>query len=181
MAMIRAAFPIVAVKTARPPAALGTAGFTIIEIMITLTVLGILVAAAMPSLGNLVRDQRVKTATSDIFASLIFARSEALKRNQLVVLCPSADGAACAGGWAQGWIVFVDADADGAVDAAADILRKNGAIDSSVSITASAANATYMRDGRLNAAVNFTLSSAGATSRCVRLDPSGRPNVKIGC
>lgn len=160
------------------------AGFTLTEMMITLTVLGILSAAALPSMTNFVRDQRVKAASSDVFASLVYARSEAVKRNQRVVLCASADGTGCANSsdWAQGWVVFVDPDGDGFVGAVADILKKQGAIPS-VTVTGTATNATYLGDGRLSAAVaTYVLKSpdsASVTARCVRLDPSGRPNIQV--
>ena len=162
-------------------------GFTLTELMITLTVIGILVAAGLPSLANLVRDQRIKTATSDVFVSPIYARSEAIKRNDRVVVCAAnstIDGCANSSNWAAGWIVFLDTDANGFPSTAADILRKNSPVPN-VTLSGTATNATYMRDGRLNAAVgNFTVSSpddASITKRCIRMDPSGRPNIQIGC
>ena len=162
-------------------------GFTLTELMIAITVLGILVAAGLPSLTNLVRDQRVKTAASDVFASLIFARSEAIKRNDRVVLCAAnstVDGCSNNSNWAAGWIVFVDPNADGVPNAVGEILKKNGPVPN-VAITGTATNATYLRDGRLNAAVaNFTVTSPDSpsiTNRCIRMDPSGRPAIRAGC
>jgi type IV fimbrial biogenesis protein FimT len=162
-------------------------GFTLPELMIALAVVGILVAAGLPSLTNLVRDQRIKTATSDVFVSLIYARSEAIKRNDRVVVCAAnstIDGCANSSNWAAGWIVFLDTDANGFPSTASDILRKNNPVPN-VTLSGTATNATYMRDGRLNAAVgNFTISSPDApslTRRCIRLDPSGRPNIQVGC
>jgi type IV fimbrial biogenesis protein FimT len=171
----------------RAESLLRAGGFTLIELMIALTVLGILVAAGLPSLTNLVRDQRIKTASSDVFASLIYARSEAIKRNDRVVLCAAnstLDGCSNNSNWAAGWIVFLDTDGNGFPGAVSDILRKNNALPN-VTINGTATNATYMRDGRLNAAVaNFTISSpdnASLTKRCIRMDPSGRPNIQVGC
>ena len=174
---------------ARIPAGLSQreTGFTLTELMIALTILGILVAAGLPSLTNLVRDQRIKTATSDVFASLIYARSEAIKRNDRVVLCAAnstIDGCSNSANWAAGWIVFIDPNSDGVPNAVSEILRKNGPL-SNVTVSGTATNATYMRDGRLNAVVgNFTVSSpdnASLTKRCIRMDPSGRPNIQVGC
>ena len=159
-------------------------GFTIVELMITLTVLGVLVAAGLPSLTNLVREQRVKAAASDVFSSFLYARSEAVKRNKRVAICASSDGDACASSanWAQGWIVFVDVDGDGAVDTGDDLLKRQGEI-SGVTVTGTSTNATYLGDGRLAATVTtFQLKSpdnAEITMRCIRLDPSGRPNTQV--
>ncbi len=62
---------------------------------------------------------RSQTTINTLMLSLNLARSEAVKRNQQVVLCKSADGATCttAGAWDQGWLVFVDLDQDGVWDA----------------------------------------------------------------
>ena len=158
-------------------------GFTIVELMIAVGVLAILSSAALPELSKLVRDQRIKAATSDVYVSLIYARSEAIKRNQNVALCASTNGSACAGStnWATGWIVFEDSDGDGLPATAADILRKQDAI-SGITLTGAGANVSYRRDGRLTAAPpNFVVSGTSVTSRCVRMDVSGRPNIKIGC
>lgn len=158
-------------------------GFTLVELMITLTILGILSAFALPELSKLVRDQRVKTATTDVYASLIYARSEAIKRNQNVAVCASTNGTGCANStnWATGWIVFVDSDANGAPATTADILRKQDAV-SGVTLTGVGTNLSYRRDGRLVAATtNFVVSGTNVTSRCVRMDVSGRPNVQVGC
>jgi type IV fimbrial biogenesis protein FimT len=142
-------------------------GFTIVELLITVTVLGILAAVALPSLGNFVRDQRVKTAISDVYASFIYARSEAIKRSADVQVVPNGTD------WAAGWTVK---DSGGAS------LKVQGAI-SGVAISGEAGTITYRRDGRLSAAIaTFVLSSpdsSSVTARCLRIDPSGRPNIKV--
>jgi type IV fimbrial biogenesis protein FimT len=142
-------------------------GFTLVELMITLTVLGILVTFALPSLGDLVRDQRVKAATSDVYASFIYARSEAIKRNANVEVVPNGAD------WAAGWLVK---------DAGGNSLKAQDAI-AGVSISGEGGTITYRQDGRLSAAIaTFVLSSPDSSSvaaRCLRIDPSGRPNIKV--
>jgi type IV fimbrial biogenesis protein FimT len=74
-------------------------------------------AAASPASLNAMLDSvKVSSASNGFAADLNFAQSEAVRRNSRVVLCKSADGESCAesGEWAQGWIMFHDANGDGA-------------------------------------------------------------------
>ena len=160
-------------------------GFTIIEMMITLVVLAILISLAAPSMSNLVKDQRVKTAVGDVFAALVFARSEAIKRNVYVGVCAMTDdGWGCQNStdWARGWIVYLDADGNGYPGAVADILKRQDAL-ADIAISGTGGNVSYQGDGRLRATVTpFVASISGnnaITARCVRLDLAGRPNVTV--
>ena len=85
-------------------------GMTMIEILITVIVLAVLVAIAVPSFRNASLGSRLSAAANDLLASVQLARSEAIKRNVAMTLCASADGATCAGsgGWEQGWITIID-------------------------------------------------------------------------
>jgi type IV fimbrial biogenesis protein FimT len=102
---------------------------TLLELLITLGILGIMSAIAVPSLMDTLSRMSVNTATRNINTALSLARSEAVKRGRDVSICPSADGADClAGDWSVGWIVFVDAnnDADGdtgSVDVGDTVIR----------------------------------------------------------
>lgn len=160
-------------------------GFTLIEVLFTLVILAVLLSLAAPSMRNVVLDQRVKTVASDIHATLIFARSEAIKRNQYVAVCSMTnDGSGCQNStdWARGWIVYLDADGNGFPGAVSDVLRRQDALHD-VTLTGTGTNITYQRDGRLRAAATtFVASYAGnndVTARCVRMDVSGRPNIQV--
>jgi type IV fimbrial biogenesis protein FimT len=93
-------------NTALRPAA----GFTMIELVVTLTIGAILVAVGVPSMSTFIQDQRLTTQANSLVLSLNFARSEAIKRDLAagVQMCVSSDGATCTGGsgsWQAGWIV----------------------------------------------------------------------------
>lgn len=92
----------------RPRARLG--GFTLIEMMVALTVLGVLMVIAVPSFNNAILGNKLSGYANNFIGSAQLARSEAIKRNAQVVMCRSSDGASCAGsgGWQQGWIIFAD-------------------------------------------------------------------------
>ena len=145
-------------------------GFTLIELMITLSILVILLTVATPSMREFVQSQRVKTASFDLFAAITYTRSEALKRNGDVTL------SAASGGWINGW----------SISAGSATLRTQASLDSSVAITSSATTLTYGRDGRTNGTGATTLQLAPSpsvtwiTPRCITIDLSGRPNSKKG-
>jgi len=100
-------------------------GFTLIEALVTVTLLGILVTLAVPGMVELVRNNRIAAQTNDILSLFAFARSEAMQRGARVALCPSADGSICSAGanWSVGIIVFADANRDGTAGGGEEVLR----------------------------------------------------------
>lgn len=93
-------------------------GFTLIELMVTITVMGLLLLVAVPSFNNAMLGSKLSAFANSFTASAQLARSEAIKRNAAITMCASSDGATCAGagGWQQGWIVFNDKDGDGTIN-----------------------------------------------------------------
>lgn len=144
----------------------GTGGFTLPELLIVTSVLAVLLAAGAPHLGDFVRNQRVKTASFDLFSSLVLARSEAITRNTRVTVAPES------GAWANGWTIT---ETGGGT-----VLRRQEPVpDIAIS---GPANVVYVESGRLNAATwpefEFTATGGGVVHRCIRIDLSGRPVSK---
>jgi len=104
-------------------------GFTVIELMIVMGVMGILLAVGLPGLQDTISRISTNTQAKTLVSSLNFARSEAIKRGTLVSICSSSSGTDCAANsWADGWIVFVDNNGDangaaGSVDVGDEVLR----------------------------------------------------------
>lgn len=87
-------------------------GFTIIELMVVITVLAVLLGVGVPSFQNTIQGNRITTSANDVVAALQFARSEAVRRGVNVTLCSSSDQSTCSGVWTDGWIVSAAGVAD---------------------------------------------------------------------
>jgi type IV fimbrial biogenesis protein FimT len=93
-------------------------GFTLVELLITIVVLTILLAAGAPAFMDFIKNNRVTAQTNDLVSAIQLARSEALKRGANMVVCASNVPATCTGKdtWTDGWIVFSDLDGNNAPD-----------------------------------------------------------------
>jgi type IV fimbrial biogenesis protein FimT len=153
-------------------------GFTLIELAVTLTLIGILLMIAVPSFGKLILNQGIKTASYDLFAALQLARSEAIKRNDNTVL---KAGATSDGAWTTGWRVL---------DSANNVIRSwSVASNLTIAETANsgATSITFARDGHVSVPalapriqVDPSSSTSGVSTRCVGVDLIGRPVTKMG-
>ena len=96
-------------------------GFTIIELMVAIAVLGVLMGIGVPGMQSFLQNSRLISQINLLSTSLAIARSEAIKRNDRVLICVSTNGMACeATGsgttWDDGWLVFVDRNNNSVVD-----------------------------------------------------------------
>lgn len=104
-------------------------GFTVIELMVVITILAVLLALAGPSFGPLIDRWRTNQAVNNMTSTLYAARSEAIKRGGKVSvrkIANNTDGCTSASTnqeWSCGWIIFSDLDGDGALDAGEEILQ----------------------------------------------------------
>lgn len=105
------------------------AGFTLLELMITVALVAVLLGLATPSFQYVINVGRITSPANELLAGLQVARAESIRRGVRTVVCrsdtPDAAGAACstAGGAWGGWIAFVDNDNDGTLDAGEAVLR----------------------------------------------------------
>lgn len=82
------------------------AGFTLVELMVTLVVAAVVLGIAVPNFTGLVNSSRLTAQANELVTGVQLARSEAIRLNRQVRFCGSQDGTNClaAGDWAQ-WIV----------------------------------------------------------------------------
>lgn len=103
-------------RRALPPRRPSSRGVTLIELMVTIAVAAILLAAAVPSFTSLIQNNRAATQVNEFVTAVHAARGEAIKRGMPVTLCASNNQRQCNAGstWSGGWVVFEDAAASGA-------------------------------------------------------------------
>jgi type IV fimbrial biogenesis protein FimT len=108
-------------------------GFTIIELMVTLGVVAILIAVAVPSFSSMVKGNRLSTQVNMVMADIHLARSESVKRGVRVIMCRSASPnittPTCSGNtqdWSTGYLVFTGEDGNNTYQAGTDTLIRRG-------------------------------------------------------
>lgn len=128
--------------------------------MFVLAVVGIALGIGAPLFATLAANNRMSSATNDLVTSLHAARSEALKRQVTVTLCPTPDGAGpcvAGGNLGAGWTVFVDRNADAAISADDVILQRHAALDGDLrnGVTATPAALMFTDAGSLAPLTDF--------------------------
>ena len=141
-------------------------GFTLVELVVTLSVMALMLVFGIPSMLDTLESSRVRAASAALNVALAHARTLAITRHARTVVCASADGLQCgpAREWNRGWIVFVDADGDDRRDADEPVsLAERRAAASSVRVLASAGRprVRYQKTGT-SGGTNATFSICAA-------------------
>ena len=154
------------------------AGFTLVELMVTLSIAVILLTIGVPSMIDLIRDARLASQSDQFASTLNLARTEAIKRRSNIKVCPSTtpnsdtsvlcDAGATA--WATGWTV---------IDSAS-VLQRNVAT-SGLTVTSTATSVEFSGTfGNAALARSFTLCMPGRKEHLVRVTLSGHVSKSIG-
>ncbi|MCY1435822.1 Type II transport protein GspH [compost metagenome] len=114
-------------------------GFTLLELLASLTLLAILSALAAPGLTQMRHSQQARHASIDLATAFILARQEAITRQRPVIIDNLDDD------WADGWQIFVDQDGDGGLDNSDPILLTSDSIASGVRISGNTPVSRYVR------------------------------------
>ncbi len=155
-------------------------GFTLLELMVTVVIAGILASMAVPSFSQAIKNNRMSTQINELLATLNYARSEAIKRSTGISVCNSSDGASCTGNWKDGWIVFVDVDSDGTVG---EVLRVHKELSggNSMAYTASLVSfISYKSDGLVNNTSDGSVpNSSGIFTLCDSRGDTDKKGIDI--
>lgn len=145
-------------------------GFGLIELIVTISIIAILMAIALPSFQGTLNSNRTTSQMNDLVAAFNLARNEAISRNRAITVCAANTSSGvptnCAGstGWNLGWMVYVDTVTNNGAPVAvapANVLR-SGSGDASIAIAANAAFVRFSSRGEMMATANrtFTLKPA---------------------
>ncbi len=163
-------------------------GFTLYELMVTITVIGVILSIGIPSFSEFTQNSRLAGTSNDLLSSFQVARSEAARSKSNITICASDNSldanANCGGTFNDGWIIFIDIDGDlNRAGANENVLRAHPAPASGVTITTNA-GADYFAFagtglGRGNVGGNPALQTAMiCDARGLDLAPGGRATAR---
>lgn len=178
------------------PATISRAGYTLIEVLITMSIMSILLAIGVPSMRDVIIRTRLNGNVNQFISAAMLARTEAIKRGRSVVLCSSANAefdytagcittamsTATAGGgsrdgyeWSKGWIVIVPKTTE-----AKPVLLRQSAIGRNTIINGLKSVIKFDGMGRPGGSFTSLLFRDGEFDRTVCISASGRMRITKG-
>ncbi len=159
-----------------------SSGYSLYELLVTLTIAATILGLGLPSLGSLMADKRLRVESNALFHAVHRARQESIVRRRVVTICPSRDSLYCdaEGDWSKGWIIFANIGRTGLnIRTDAESLIRHHQVGEMARIQANRATFSF-RSTHLRA-TNGTLivcdRSGRSESRAVVISYTGRPRV----
>lgn len=169
-------------------------GFTLIELMVTISVAAILLTVGIPSMLDLIKTNRRAAAANSLVAEIQRARGTAASRGLVTMLCHSTDSSSCSGqadpDWANGWILFIDdnqdatndpTDGNGIKDAGEDVVSTIAARNG-VTMPSNRSefrfNPGFQSSGTIAGTVAVCVEKNNASARWIVVSTLGRPRLK---
>lgn len=160
------------------PVAARAPGFTLVELLIAISIMAVLLAMAAPYFGNAALSGQLSANANNLVAAVSQARTEAIKRNAVATLCVSSNGSACTtGGWETGWIIKAT------VSGADTVLHYQPPAPSGfkISESGSATSIAFPPIGLMSSSYSFKVCRAtptiGSQERSVSVGTTGRVSV----
>lgn len=160
-------------------------GFTLLEVLVVMAIMGILMAVGVPGIQTLLNVQKMKSATFDLVTTAMQARSEAIKwgsGNPAATTAPSISIVAPGNNFSNGWCIVFTSTTACSLSAPADGVMQIIKPTANMTYTGLAAPIIFTRTGRLAGGVPVTLRVTDidnyATPRCVTFDTNGNARVR---
>jgi len=158
-------------------------GFTLLEMLITLSISAILTTTAIPAFYELVQRNRLTTEINTFVGHLHYTRSEAVKRGVRAVMCRSTDGESCerTAGWEEGWIIFADYNGNRELDGRDQLLFVEKGEENGITITSGRRRRIVFQNTGQSPGSNgtyvFCIPEYPKYAKAVIISNTGRPRI----
>lgn len=165
-------------------------GFTLIELLVTIAVAGVILTLGVPSMRQVIMNNRMTALTNDLATAVHLARTEAIRRGVPVDVCigstqiDSTDSIATGqcnnsganSGWNQGWLVVADPDST------PELVWSRGPAGDSPVIVTGAAKLTFSARGHLSspaAGAVFSICDSRGDANATRFEVASTGHAKV--
>jgi type IV fimbrial biogenesis protein FimT len=150
----------------------GSSGFSLIEVMVAVSLIAVLAGLAAPSFTGLFQRYRVDAVREDLIATIQLARAESVRRGQAVMVEKQSSCAVTLStgeNWSCGWIVYPDLNGNGSRDAVTEPILQTTDLPNNVTVVKNSATPlnrfTSDRFGQIQPiALSFLISPSGGTT-----------------
>ncbi|MGB5709182.1 MAG: GspH/FimT family pseudopilin [Arenicellales bacterium] len=175
-------------------------GFTLVEMLIVMSVVGVLISIALPGFSSLVIGSKLDSAVDKITEAISYSRNLSLnnRNNERIVICPSSDhnnptvvnpscSAAAEQDYSEGWLMFIDCNGDEMFDAVANLCDGLTTPEELINVqtrfkditleSSDANRIVFDRSGRTLSTTNFTVKNDGQDYATVSVNNLGRMSL----
>jgi len=132
-------------------------GVTLIELMITVSIVAIILAFVGPSIQSILIKNRIVAEINETSSLIQYARHHAIDEQAQVVVCPSTDYSVCSTDWNDPKIVFIDDDDNAIRGATEELLVTIGATSEASLMTNTTDIIKFTETGEANLATEILL------------------------
>lgn len=168
--------------TTQPIGAQHARAFTLIELIVTLTIISTMLSIGIPGIIALASNSRITSAINNMVRHLHYARSEAVTRGVSVILCPSLQGDGCDDSfhWQQGFILFADSNGDRNLGSGEVVLRhvSPGLGETRIFTSPGRKKLTFQASGMaMGSTATITVCDSSGRAKAIILSNPGRPRL----